>query len=88
MLYLHLVFPTTGGLGQEIAVAYKRLAELLAVKRKSEYSITHALMRGSLSFALLRSAESAISGCRSMAFHRDRDVSIDLGYKESHLGVV
>ena len=37
-----LVFSTTGGMGQETTVAYKRLAELIniAPKRKSEYGIT------------------------------------------------
>ena len=32
-----LIFLTSGGLGKESTVAYKRIAELLAIKRKSEY---------------------------------------------------
>ncbi|CAB3987648.1 tolloid 2 [Paramuricea clavata] len=49
-----------GGLGKESTVAYKRIAELLAIKRKSEYGATLAWMRCRLSFALLRSAIACI----------------------------
>ena len=66
------VFSTTGGQGKETTIAYKRLAELLATKRKSEYSITLAWMRCSLSFALIRSAVTAIRGSRDVASNRDR----------------
>ena len=54
-VFTPLVFSTTGGQGKETTIAYKRLAELLATKRKLEYSITLAWMRCSLSFALIRS---------------------------------
>ena len=39
-----LVFSTTGGIGKETTVAYKRLAELIAQKRKSDCGITLACM--------------------------------------------
>ena len=39
-VFTPLVFSTNGGQGKETTIAYKRLAELLATKRKSEYSIT------------------------------------------------
>ena len=68
-----LVFSTTGGLSKETTVAYRRMAELLALKRKTEYSTTLAWMRCSLSFALLRSAISCISGTRASA-HRTSDM--------------
>ena len=38
------VFSTTGDIGKETTVAYKRLAELIAQKRKCEYGITLACM--------------------------------------------
>ena len=42
-VFTPLVFSTTGGMGKEITIiVYKRLAELLAQKRKSEYGITLA----------------------------------------------
>ena len=85
-VFTPLVFSTTGGQGKETTIAYKRLAELLAAKRKSEYSITLAWMRCSLSFALIRSAVTAIRGSRDVASNRDRDANIELGYRESCLG--
>ena len=67
-----LVFSTTVGLSKETSIAYKRMAELLATKRKTEYSTTLAFhprqglawMRCSLSFALIISAVACISGTR------------------------
>ena len=77
-----LVSSTTGDIGKETAVAYKRLAELIAQKRKSEYGITLAWMRCTLSFALIPSAVMAISGSRSS--NRNPDANIELGYGEGH----
>ena len=54
-----LIFSTTGGLTKEITVAYKRIAEMLALKRKLHYSITLTWMRCMLSFALIRCAVMA-----------------------------
>ena len=59
-----LVFSTTGGLSKETSIAYKRMAELLAIKRKTEYSTTLAWMKCSLSFALIISAVACIRGTR------------------------
>jgi hypothetical protein len=58
--------------GEETSVAYKHLAEFLAGKRKSEYGITLAWMRCILSFALIRSAVTAIRGSRT-SVRRDID---------------
>ena len=57
-----LVFSTSGGMGKETAIAYKHLAGLPAEKRKTQYSITLAWMRCTVSFALIRSAVMAITG--------------------------
>ena len=64
-VFTPLMFSTTGGMEKKTTVAYKRLAELIAQKRKSEYGITLAWMRCTLSFALIRSAVMAIRGGRS-----------------------
>ena len=81
-----LVFSITDGMGKETTVAYKCLAELLAQKRKSEYGITLAWMRCTLSFALIRSSVMAIRGSRS-ASNRNPDANIELAYSEGRLGV-
>ena len=57
-----LVFSTAVGLSKETSIAYKRMAVLLASKRKTEYSTTLAWMRCSLSFALISSAVASIRG--------------------------
>jgi hypothetical protein len=83
-----LVFSTTGGMGKETAVAYKHLAELVAEKRKSEYGISLAWMRCILSFALIRSAVTAIRGSPT-SVRRDIDTTdIDLARKESGLHIL
>lgn len=79
-----LVFSTSGGLGKESTVAYKRIAELLAIKRKSEYGIILAWMRCCLSFALLRSAIACIRGTRKCAREMNNK-DLELGFSESQL---
>ena len=79
-----LIFSTTGGLAKETTVAYKRIAEMLALKRKSHYSITLTWMRCMLSFALIRCAVTAIRGSRSTP-HRMQAANIELGYMEGRL---
>ena len=79
-----LIFPTTGGLAKETTVAYKRIAEMLALESKSKYSITLTLMRCMLSFALIRCAVTAIRGSRSTPHHM-LDANIELGYVEGRL---
>ena len=51
-VFTPLVFSTMDGMRKETTVAYKRLAELLAQKRKSEYGITLAWMKWTLLFCL------------------------------------
>ena len=85
-VFTPLVFSTTGGMGKETTVAYKRLAELIAQKRKSKYGITLAWMRCTLSFALIRPAVMAIRGSRS-ASNRNPDANIELGCNEGRFGV-
>ena len=79
-----LVFSTSGGMGKETAIAYKHLAGLLAEKRKTQYSITLAWMRCTVSFALIRSAMMTIRGSRSHVC-RQQNSDIELGCRESGL---
>ena len=51
-----LIFTTTGGMGNECLMFYRRLAELIAIKRGEDYARTIAWIRARTSFALLRSA--------------------------------
>ena len=60
-----LVLSTTGGMARECTVFYKRLADRLAYKRKTNYSLVMTWLRCRISFALLRSAIRALRGSRS-----------------------
>ena len=60
-----LVLSTTGGMARECTIFYKRLADRLAEKRKTNYSLMMRWLRCRISFALLRSAIRALRGSRS-----------------------
>ena len=62
-----LVFETTGGMGREATVFYRRLADLLSHKSNMIYGTTLAWIRYTLSFSLLRSAAVCIRGSRSIS---------------------
>ena len=64
-----LVLSTTGGMGNEATVFYKRLASLLAGKWDFPYSKTLGWLRCRSNFSLLRSAVQAIRGARSSKRH-------------------
>ena len=70
-----LVFSTTGGMGREGNVFYKRLASLLADKA---YGTTMSWIRCVLTFSLLRSAVMCIRGSRSIRF-RSSSSSPEMG---------
>ena len=57
-----LVFATTGGMGREAIVFYRRLADHLSRRGSTSYSQTLAFIRCTLSFSLLRSATMCIRG--------------------------
>ena len=71
-IFTPLVFSTTGGMGCDATVFYKRLASMLALKREQPYS-TVSWLRCRLSFALLRSAVICVRGSRSSFHHPIRD---------------
>ena len=59
-----LVLTTTGAMGKEADVFFKRLASLLSDARDEPYSVTINWIRCRLSFALLRSSILCIRGSR------------------------
>jgi hypothetical protein len=64
-----LVLSATGGMANEAAVFYKRLASCLATKWDRPYSSTMSWLRCRLTFSLLRSAIQCIRGARSNCGH-------------------
>ena len=77
-----LVFATTGGMGKEATVFYRRLADLLSRRNNVVYSTTLAWIRCTISFSLLRSATMCIRGSRSISY-RSLDASPEVGLAES-----
>ena len=64
-----IVMSSNGGLGREATKFYARLAEMLADKRKTQYSIVSAWVKRKLSFSLIRSVTLCLRGSRSL--HHD-----------------
>ena len=60
-----LVFTTTGGRGKECLMYHSRLAQLIAIKKREQYSKTISWIRTRTSFALLRSALVCLRGSRT-----------------------
>ena len=81
-----LVFSTTGGMGKEATVFYRRLADLLAHKHGWTYSTTLSWVRSVLAFSLLRSAIMCIRGSRSISF-RSSSASAEMGLAMSPTNV-
>ena len=77
-----LVFATTGAMGREATVFYRRLADLLSHKSNMIYATILAWIRCTLSFSLLWSAAVCIHGSRSISY-RSIDASPEVGLAES-----
>ena len=74
---LHLVLSTSGGMGRETQTSYKRLADMLSLKRHISYSSLMVWLRCKLSFTILRSTVMCIRGNRSSrhrAIHDSSDI--------------
>ena len=52
----HLMFSTTGEMGQEATTFYKKLADMLAWKEQKPYNVVISWLRCKLSFAAVRSS--------------------------------
>ena len=82
-VFTPLVFSTTGGMGQEAATFYKRLADMHALKQQKPYSMVINWLRcKGLSFAAVRSAILCIRGTRSSKRRPIRDGDITLATSE------
>ena len=83
------VFSATEGMAPAVTTAYKRLASLLADKRKQEYSKTICWLLCAISFSLVRSAVMCLRGARS-SLHRpsrtvDCEVPLDMAIGEGRI---
>ena len=68
-----LIFTTSGGMGPESTRYHKRLAQLISVKRKEEYSHVVSHIRTRLRFAILKSTLIAIRGDRGRNRRRQEE---------------
>ena len=73
-----LVLATTGGIGREAVVFYRRLADHLSCLTSISYSQTLDWIHCTLSFSLLRSATMCIRGSQSI-LHHSSDASLEMG---------
>ena len=71
-----LVFSTSGGMAPECLKLNKRIAELMAMKRKEEYSVVMAYVRTRLRFALLKSTLISIRGYRGKQATKADDLGL------------
>ena len=74
-VFTSLILATSGGMGREAQTFYKRLADLLSLKRDVPYSSLMSWLRCKLSFVILRSAVMCIWGSRSSMHLAIRDTS-------------
>ena len=74
-----IIFTTTGGAGPEAQRHHKRIAQLIALKRKEEYSSVIQYIRTRLRFNLLRSILVAIRGERGKSSRTKPISSIEFG---------
>ena len=84
-VFTPLVFSTSGGMGKESTVFYKRLADSLSRKRDKTYSVTMGWLRCCLNFALLRSAILCIRGSRSSRHYPLQESNITLSTLEGRV---
>ena len=64
-----LVMSATGGMGKRTQIVFKRLASMIASKKKQHYSRVMNWMRCVMSYSLLRSAIMCLRGSQCRNFH-------------------
>ena len=74
-----LALSTAGGMARECTIFYKRLADQLAEKRKTNYSLMMGWLRCRISVALLRSAIRALQGSCSISALAPLDIQVVSG---------
>ena len=80
-----MVFSTTGGMGHEAAIVFKRLAGMISNKTGDDYSTVMGWLRTRLSFALLRSALACLRGTRARPTDIKDDISIAIASAEGDI---
>ena len=74
-----LLFPENGGMGKECIRFYKRLAEIIADKRKAPLSIvTNNIRTLMICFSLLRCTIRCLRGLRSPRYSHTKDIDIKI----------
>ena len=71
-----LVMSANGGMARECQKFYKRLAELIAEKKKQRYSVISSWVKRKISFSLMNSVGLCLRGSRSLADRNDIEMSI------------
>ena len=71
-----LFFAANGGVGKECIWLYKRLAEMIADKRKARFSIVTSNIRTLVCFSLLRSTIRCLRGSRSPRYSHTKCIDI------------
>ena len=82
-----LVFPTTGGMGEECLRYHRRLAELLAMKKGEDYGKTMNWIRVKISFSLIQSALVCLRGSRSIRRKPYNIMDIDIDVQTAESGI-
>eukprot|EP00923_Selenidium_pygospionis_P004428 GHVN01007124.1.p1 GENE.GHVN01007124.1~~GHVN01007124.1.p1 ORF type:complete len:991 (+),score=91.46 GHVN01007124.1:438-2975(+) len=82
-----LVFSSTGGSGKEASVVLSRLANLIAEREGTKYSLAITRLRTSLSFSLARSAIRCVRGSRIVKppWRQQEDAPADLVATETRM---
>jgi hypothetical protein len=71
-----LIFTTSGGMGPECSILYKRIAELTAAKKSEQYGSVMNYIRTRLRFAILRSTLIGIRGERGRS-NKNFNITLD-----------
>ena len=83
-VFTPLVLYTTGGLGVEATTFYKRLADLISLKKQKQYSTVMCWLRCRLPFEVLRSAIMCVRVSRSSNHLPRCEMNITLATSEGH----
>ena len=80
-----LVFSTTGGMGREDEIVFKRLASLISNKSGESYAVVMGWIRTSVSFSLLRSALLCLRNTRSKPAKSNEDTCTSVVSAEANV---
>ena len=81
-----LVMSAAGGMSRECKHLYRRLSEIIAEKRKQDYSVITTWIRRKISFSLIKSIGMCIRGSRSL-FCPNLEASISCDAKNEGVNI-